>query len=362
MTNRKILFVIPKLGGGGGERVVMILSNYFSKLGYDVNIILVKDSDENTFTKYLNQNIKLHFMGFDGRISHNPIRFVYILLKKIVLISPNVLVLASGSLNSLVSPFLFFLPNSTKKIARETNLVSLYEQSKFSRLFYKLFINNYDKVVFQSEDMKDDFINNIKRIEDHKWVKINNPIDTDFIDTMLAKRGEKNLFPNDGALKLLAVGRLTYQKNFKTLINTLSKVTKREWCLYILGSGDEENMLRAQIDHLNLSKKVKLVGSVDNPYIYYQEADFYLSSSRWEGFPNSVLESLYCGTPVIANAYKGGINEIINSTNGCVIDITCSKSLGEALNLEHYKSELVKKTSEKFFVKNIASLYESLFS
>ncbi|TOE88752.1 glycosyltransferase, partial [Vibrio parahaemolyticus] len=65
--------------------------------------------------------------------------------------------------------------------------------------------------------------------------------------------------------------------------------------------------LQSLIHKYQLENQVFLLGIQSNPYAFMSEANVFISSSRFEGFPNVVIESLICGTPVVSNNYLGGI-------------------------------------------------------
>jgi glycosyltransferase involved in cell wall biosynthesis len=97
--------------------------------------------------------------------------------------------------------------------------------------------------------------------------------------------------------------------------------------LTILGSGNLKSALIQKTNDFNLSDRVKFIGFCDNPWQWYAGADVFLLSSRWEGMPNVVLEALACGTPVIATAESGGIEEIEDDTIKSALTIVCSSNL-----------------------------------
>jgi glycosyltransferase involved in cell wall biosynthesis len=111
---------------------------------------------------------------------------------------------------------------------------------------------------------------------------------------------------------ILAVGRLTAQKDFSTLIRAFAEV--RRSCparLLILGEAEERPALEALVKQLGLEQAVSLPGFVANPYPYMVRAALFVLSSRWEGLPGVLIEALYCGTPAISTGCPSGPREIL---------------------------------------------------
>jgi glycosyltransferase involved in cell wall biosynthesis len=131
----------------------------------------------------------------------------------------------------------------------------------------------------------------------------------------------------------LAAGRLHKQKGFDWLIRTFYEVLKSrpEAVLLIAGKGNEEEALRSQIFRLGVITRVKLIGQVPDIFPYLKMATGFILSSRWEGTPNVVLESMSAGCPVIATDV-GGVREILNAPKeGLIVPSGGTATLKEAI-------------------------------
>jgi glycosyltransferase involved in cell wall biosynthesis len=111
---------------------------------------------------------------------------------------------------------------------------------------------------------------------------------------------------------VLGVGRLREQKNFSLLIRAFARVAAEMPCrLVIVGVGREEPRLRALVAELGLEQRVLFAGYTDNPYAYMAKADLFAAASLWEGMPNSLMEAMACGVPVIAADCPSGPRELL---------------------------------------------------
>lgn len=344
MSTKSLFFIMPNLGGGGGERVASLLLNNFSRKKFVLHLVLIKKDGDNSFIEHLNNDIQIHQLDVSTRIKYSFPLVVYRLIRLLKKENADILFAGSGQINVLLSIFFVLFPKGIKKVARETNIPSVFEKHRLLKFSYKLFLPNYDVIITQSDDMKRDLIVNFE-IPASKIVKINNPIDTSFISKELGKDSPP-IFPT-GKLNLLAVGRLTNQKGFDLLIDTVSGIKGLDFALTILGEGEERYRLEKLIKERGLSEKVYLRGNVPNPYPHMRDADVFVLSSRFEGFPNVLLESLYCGTPVLANNCLGGIGEIVlPGINGEIFDFNVNgdfeNKLIHILN-QKWNSDLIQK-------------------
>jgi len=139
---------------------------------------------------------------------------------------------------------------------------------------------------------------------------------------------------------LLCVGNLLEAKGQHLAIESLLHL--KDFELVLVGSGEYEGKLKQQVSALNLEERVQFVGHVDHAMLpsYYSSSHALILPSLREGIPNVILESLACGTPVIATNV-GGIPEIINSKcSGILIDQRSSIAIADAVNrlFEDYPS------------------------
>jgi len=139
--------------------------------------------------------------------------------------------------------------------------------------------------------------------------------------------------PKEGKI-VVSVGSLTEGKNQSMLISAFSRVSKvqAELRLYILGEGPQRTALQALIRSLHLTDQVILVGAKPNKELamWFSAADVSCLASSREGWPNVLMESIACGTPIVATRV-GGVPEIIVSTElGLLVELD-QKALADGL-------------------------------
>ena len=115
------------------------------------------------------------------------------------------------------------------------------------------------------------------------------------------------------AKRVIAVGRLDYQKSFDRLIQVWEKVHQQmpDWRLDIFGQGEWQEMLQRMIDERGLQETLKLNGPTKNIGQEYSESSMIVMSSHYEGFPMVMIEAMACGLPAVSFDFKCGPKDII---------------------------------------------------
>jgi glycosyltransferase involved in cell wall biosynthesis len=134
---------------------------------------------------------------------------------------------------------------------------------------------------------------------------------------------------------LLTAGRLHRQKGYDLLLQALSVVQKSfpGVKMLILGEGEEEKSLKKLAHSLELSEKVLFLGLRSDVDRLMQCSDIFVLSSRWEGFPNVLLEAMAAGKPVVATAV-GGVQElVVDEVTGMLVPPQDETALADAIML-----------------------------
>ncbi|MBM7343814.1 glycosyltransferase [Pantoea coffeiphila] len=353
---KKIALIIPFLGRSGAERVIFNLLNNLDRNKFELHLLLYKDIPENnSLLNSLSSDVIVNYLNIKGRVRTSLFSFVFKLRRYFKDEKIDSFLISDGVSNAALSPFLFLLGKNVKKIARESNLPTFFEKNILIKSLYKYCYRNYDVIVVQSNEMYEDLSEKFN-IPKNRITKINNPLDISKIRS-LSEQSIEYVF-KDGTINLLTIGRLTYQKGFDLLINALANFSENKYHLTIIGDGEENDSLRKLAEDRGLLNCISFIKSTDNPYAFMKKADIFISSSRWEGYPNVVIEAIACGTPVVSNNYPGGISEIINERNGVICNIEnheLEKSIETALMLtnvgfdEEINNNIMKKYENIFY-------------
>lgn len=332
---RQMLFLIPSLRGGGAERVIATLLRHLDRSKFRLALAVV-DMREAAYRDDVPEDVELIDLGC-SRVRYALPKIVRLIWQR----RPEVVFSTLGHLNLALAIIRPLLPNGVRYIARETCVVSeilrCYSMPEWWRWAYRRFYRRFDKVVCQSRDMRDDLADNFA-CPATKTVIINNPVDMDRICRLATERvsdGMRLATGNDTepVIRLVSAGRMVPQKGFDLLIEALALCEDPRLRLILLGEGPLREELEALAESRGVARQVRFAGFQKNPYPFFAQADAFVLSSRFEGFPNVVLEALACGTPIIATPAPGGVREILEGVDGCVIAETVSSdALASAIN------------------------------
>lgn len=353
MKKISVMFILPDLETGGAERIVTTIANHLSRDRFEPKILLLRK--KGGYLNFLKDDVEIIDINKE-RIRHS----LKPILKQIYRRKPDIVFSGYGEVNAYLSLFIKLFPK-TKFIARETNVVSEHVTRKEIQFFYN-FYNNYQRIIAQSDDMKKDLTDNFN-VRPEKIIKINNPVDFDFINDKLAVSSKPESFKYNYK-NVVAIGNLSARKGFDNLLKVFSRLKNEKIILHILGDGRDRKILHQMKDFLGL-EHVVFHGKQENPYQFLKYADLFILSSRYEGFPNVLLEAGACGTYALANNCPGGISEIIQSEiNGEIGNINDPEDFAQKiLNiLQHsYNKEAIKNSIKSRFSKDIIlNQYESI--
>lgn len=151
------------------------------------------------------------------------------------------------------------------------------------------------------------------------------------------------------AKRVIAVGRLDYQKSFDRLILVWEKVHQQmpDWSLDIFGQGEWKDMLQQMIDERGLGECVKLNAPTKEIGKEYAKSSVLVMSSHYEGFPMVMIEAMACGLPAVCFDFKCGPRDIIEEgENGLIVPDGDIAGLADALVRLMKADELRKRMGE----------------
>lgn len=262
----------------------------------------------------------------------------------------NVLVISMGKLSSIFIPLIKLRGYKGKVICNDH--VSFESFSILKKIFKFISYLFSDALVVLTENDKQ----YLSKIINEKKIYVIRNI-SPFCDVVYSPYCSREKIA-------IAVGRLSYQKDFGRLIDVWAMANLLDWHLFIIGDGDEKNDLLHKIDHLGL-KNISIIGAQKSIGDWYNKASVILMTSRYEGLPMVLIESKNYALPAIAINCKTGPNEIITN-DGYVVDTNDSfveklRYFSENENLRETMSTNSIINSELYSSKKILEKWIKLF-
>ena len=359
--NRPIAFFIPTMDGGGAERVVINLLK--GMVAHNLPLDLILANAEGPYLDLIPKQVRtINLAG--GRV----IKAIIPLVRYLRTARPKVLISHLGHANVIALVAKRLAGSDTDIIVVEHNTFSVAKSSLFRGHLIpplmKWLYPQADAIVGVSEAVSRDLERGLNLPTD--TVKtIYNPV----VDRELVAKKDNNVdhpwFQDQTIPVILAVGRLTEQKDFPTLLKAFAllqqKITAR---LLILGEGELRPELETIIKQLGLTEAVSLPGFVSNPYAYMNHASAFVLSSRWEGLPTALIEAMACGCPVVATDCPSGPKEILaEGQYGELLPVDDAEALSAALvrTLQNPpQQELLVNRAKDFETQNSVTKYLSL--
>lgn len=346
---KKILFLIPSLGGGGAEKVLVNLVNRLNAEKYEITVRVLFDSDVNKSS--LKPHIKYQYTfgrAFRGNVHlmklFSPETLYKCFVKEhydiVISYLEGVTARIVAGCNRTDTKIINWVHNEFHDIRK----ISKVYRSKREALRCHL---KYDATVFVADSARQAFAKAMPALRENLYT-LYNTLDSEAIAEKANEKTEEGLFSED-AINLISVGRFAPQKAFDRLIRIANKLIKEDKLpvkLYLLGSGSLYKKYRAQIAQYGIQDSVIFLGYRQNPYKYVKRADVFVCSSLHEGYSTAVSESLIVGMPVITTRCSGmeellGENDtygIITENSEAALYIGLKELLRQKEKMAHYKS------------------------
>ncbi|PWI29251.1 hypothetical protein DI383_12485 [Flavobacteriaceae bacterium LYZ1037] len=318
---KTIAFVLPSLNAGGAQRVVTTLANLLVK-EYHVCIIVLYNCE--SFYK-LHPDVTIEYC--QKNYNSNP-TLLQSLTNNFKLINNLIRILKKNKTDIVIG----FMPITNvyaivaSKILGIPNIISERANPEFSTInkvwsrIRKIAYPFSNCLVVQTKANKRYFKSFIKsEIEILK-----NPIN----QNLLEKRDET--IPKENII--LNVGRLAEPKNQDLLIHAFSNINHENWKLVFVGDGNNYSKLKELITSLRMDDHIILTGNSSEVSTHYNKAKIFAFTSKYEGFPNVIIESMAYGLACISTDCPYGPSEIIeNNKNGLLIPVGNQKELEKGL-------------------------------
>lgn len=304
-----LLLIHDSMAGGGAERVLSTLLNNIDRNCFNITFLLIYK--EGVFLESIPDDIEViglfdrlktpfqrlatHFYGVRNFIRERRARRLLAGRKFDVTVS-----FMEGPVAKLHSQLLDLAPRNLSWVHTNLNLGRWYDfwfKKEEEREFYK----HVDKIAFVSEEARDAFKSLFTT--DAELEVIYNPVDPDAI----RRRAGDGYKSESEPFTIINVGRLVDQKRHDRLIKA-AKILKDHGCRFkieILGIGPLENELKALSAELGTEDCVNFAGFINNPFPWMKKADVFCLTSKTEGYPMVITETLSLHTPVVSTKATG---------------------------------------------------------
>ena len=327
METKSLILFMPSIEGGGVEKNLIIISNYFAKKIKNIKLISAENRLQNFFNK------KIDFVSPSRKFSKNKIIKYFIclfLLFKEYKKNRNILIF---SFQANIYAIILAKILNIKIITRSNSSPSGWSKNPFKRALFRFFLPMANEIIVNSNDFK----KQMDKQFNLKTKLILNPLDQKKIKKLKNEKIKDNFFFKKKVFKILNVARLTNQKDHLTLLKAFTIINKKiKSKLLIIGSGKNKAIIEQYIHENNLRHSAKLIPFQKNPYKYMNASNLFVLTSKFEGLPNVLLEALSLKKFVISTNCLTGPSEILlRGKAGYLFKIGDHKQLAKKI-LTHY--------------------------
>ena len=310
-VKKKIIFFMPSFEGGGVEKNIILIANHFIKKKLNISLI--------TASKHAKKKIDgaVNFISPIGNSWNNYGRIPKYLICVLLLFKEykNDKNFSVFCFQGNILCVIFCKLLNIKVVIRPNSSPSGWSGNIFKKIIFSKILSLSNKIIVNSFEFKKE----LKIDLNLNSVCIYNPLNISEIKILSKKKINFNFFSKK-YLNLISIGRLVHQKDHISLLKSINSIKKKiEIRLLILGEGGEKLNLINYIKKNSLEKIVKIKDRIENPYPYILKSDIMILTSRFEGLPNVLLESLALNKFIISSDCPTGPKEILDYGKGGIL-------------------------------------------
>lgn len=308
----KLTFVSSTLHAGGAERVISLLANSFCQKGYEVEIVCI---NKHLVFYPIDEKVKVWFAEDEVK-SLSILKKVLWLRNHIKNDRPDVVI--AFMLEVYCVTLASLIGVSVPVISSERIDPHFFGRAK--GLLRWLLLRRTTHLVVQTVRIKDFYSAKLQS----RTTIIPNPV-TDKVFSLTPTLKQK---------RIIAVGRLAYQKNYPMMFRAFAKVHHDfpDWQLVVYGNGPQKDEIRGVIERLGMEGHIILAGKSDHVVEEMNKSSLFVMSSGYEGMSNALLEAVCVGLPVISTDVSGARDLITEGVNGYIVPVGNERALTLALS------------------------------
>lgn len=343
---KKVLFFLPP-SVGGAERMTVLIAKLLPLDEFEVKFVVV-GKDLGDIVGFIPTVYEIILLKIRGLWDFCTLRIANLIRKE----RPQVAFSSLMYLNARVvwASKLF----GVRTVVR--NNIDFFNALPKNRLYAKLSYRWADYIIAQQDEMREDIIN-FTHSDSKKVITLQNPIDTALIEEKA--KATSPYSKEDKSIKFVWTARIHRSKGQDILIRAFNIVHQviPNSKLYLIGKYDETDVyyqeLKQHIKEKELTNSVMMVGFDDNPYKWVINADCYVMPSRKEGLPNSLIDAMYLGKPVVATTCVPVVSRIVkDGYNGILVKPEnveeMADAMQKALRLNHFEMTYEGSSKEAF--------------
>ena len=367
----RVGFVLTELVGGGAERSMLSIIDALDRGRFDPALVVFGARQDHEPPAETPIHVLSPRGGFaPGRLVSRALELAALARRErfdllvSFLVGPNVVAVAASRLAGI--PVVIGERSAPRIVLSRDN--RQLRAPGLWRMLVRLAYPRASAIVTNTEGAKRELLSFL-RVPAARVTVLPNPLDLDRIASLAAEPIDSAVAWPAGPV-LVHVGRFTYAKDHETLLQAFALLrSQRPATLVLVGDGEDEARVRARSAELGLDRDVRFVGFTRNPYHYLARATLSVLTSRFEGLPNVLIESMALGVPIVSTACPYGPLEVLgDGDHGVLVPVgdpaAFAAAAAQLLDDPDRRRDLIERGRRRaldFDRRRVGHAYEDLF-